>query len=346
MRIDEGPGEDSNSGAGRSSGPDPNVSRNRILVLVLGALAIGMPLAALLVVRSWEPLLPDPVAIHFGAGGMADGYASFPEFVWIFGASAIVFLVPALVAAFFSSKRVDLARILTGTALYLGALFATLLLYTTWIQKGLADASDAYLSGEAVVAVIVLPIVPAVLGALLLRTPLTPDAASRPPSSAPTVPLVDGKVPTWEGETTSPAWLSAVVGLLLVVPVLALAVAFKTVLLVPVALVLGAATFGLFGARIVVDAEGLTVAARFGWPKKTILATQVEEATVVEVHPLQEFGGWGYRIGFGGAAGIVMRSGPGISVLYGNGETLVVTVNEGASLAAATLNTAALAARS
>ena len=327
-------------------GDGPSAGRNRFLVLALGVLALGMPVAAFLVVRSWEPLLPDPVAIHFGADGMADGYASFPKFIWIFGASTALFLVPALVAAFFSSKRVDLARVLIGTVLYLGALLATLLLHTTWIQKGLADASDAYLSWEAVLAVIVLPIVPAALGALLLGTPPTPDAARRPPASAPTVRLVGGEVPRWDGETTSPAWLSAVVGLLLVVPVLAVAVAYKTVLLVPVALVLGAAAFGLFGARIVVDAEGLTVAARFGWPKKTVLATQVEEATVVDVHPFQEFGGWGYRIGFNGAAGIVMRSGPGIRVAYGNGETLVVTVNEGASLAAATLNTAAIVARS
>ena len=71
---------------------------------------------------------------------------------------------------------------------------------------------------------------------------------------------------------------------------------------------------------------------------------EVEEAVVVQVNPLREFGGWGIRTGVGGRIGVVMRGGEALEVVRTGGRRVVVTVDDAAT-GAALLNTLAGRAR-
>jgi hypothetical protein len=85
------------------------------------------------------------------------------------------------------------------------------------------------------------------------------------------------------------------------------------------------------------------VRSSLGRPRIVVPLDEVVRAEVVEVSPVAEFGGWGYRVGRAGRVGIVLRSGQALQVERTGGRSLVVTVDD-ADTAAALLNT--LAARS
>ena len=70
----------------------------------------------------------------------------------------------------------------------------------------------------------------------------------------------------------------------------------------------------------------------------------MERASVIDVSPLRDFGGWGWRVGHGGRTGIVLRSGEALLVEQTGGRSLVITV-EDAAQGAALLNTMAVRAR-
>jgi hypothetical protein len=93
-----------------------------------------------------------------------------------------------------------------------------------------------------------------------------------------------------------------------------------------------------------VSAAGLTVRSTFGWPRTTVPADEVERADVVQVRPVHDFGGYGWRLGRQGRTGVVVRAGEALEVTRTGGRALVVTVDDAAD-AAALLNTMAERAR-
>lgn len=329
-------------GGNRLGSKDSRSTRNRRIVAGLGVLFVAAPLIAVATVFSWRTQLPDPFAVHFATDGAADGFYPLSKFLAFTAGAVLIFELPIFVVAFNASKRADTARLLSATGVYLGGLFTALSLQTAWIQRGLVDAADANLSWQGLLLVLGLPVVPAVLGASLFRGTPPKKATRKPSPAAPRVALVDGQVPVWLGKSTAPTWLAATVVAVAFIPFAWMAFAMQVPALLLIGVLLGAGTYGLLGTNITVDGSGLTVAARLGWPKKRIPAWQLEQAKAVDVHAFRQFGGWGYRIAVDGNVGIVMRSGPGIEVGYGGGDVLVVTVNQGAKVGAATLNTAAL----
>ncbi len=77
-----------------------------------------------------------------------------------------------------------------------------------------------------------------------------------------------------------------------------------------------------------------------GVPCFTVALSEVAESSVVEVHPMKDFGGWGLRGNFKGQFGVIQRAGEALEVRRGDGSKFVVTVDE-ADVAAALLNTLA-----
>jgi hypothetical protein len=146
--------------------------------------------------------------------------------------------------------------------------------------------------------------------------------------------LAEGESVTWSrvADSRGMSWLAGALGL----AGLLLLVSGEWV----VALVLlGCALPAGAGARVlvVVDRRGLRVSP-FGlpFPGKRIALSQLESAAGREVSALSEFGGWGYRVR-PGASGVVLRSGPALSVRLRGGREFVVTVAD-ADTAAALLN--------
>lgn len=298
---------------------------------------------------SWRGDLPHPIATHWGADGTPNGFQSLGLFLAFFlGLMAgIVVLFTAIGVGL--SRYTGGLRVMVAANLYIGTMGLLLALLTVGPQRGLASAAEAALPGWVVAVSMLVPILPALVGAALVRRVPVPASALPVPAGASMVPTVGGEVPAWSGSTTVNPVGMAVGGILLLGLFGGIALGMRSWWM----LLLGALVMGLvlsmMAFSIRADASGLVVRSWMGWPRKTVRADQVQEASVVAVSPFGEFGGWGYRFGFGGGSGavegIVVRGGQGIRVRYGQSSTLVVTVNRDAEGAAATLNTAAAEAR-
>lgn len=320
------------------------MSSSRNAVWIAAAVAWSALVASALVVISWKDQLPDPIAVHWGVGGQANGFASAADSAWLMAAiiGGSVLLLAAVGMA--AGRSATGKRLIVGTILYLGFMGALLSVLTAGFQRGMESAATGKLPAWVLAISLLAPVLPAVLGAVLVRRVPVPDAEIRPAPDAPRVALIDGHIPEWRGHTTARP-VSAVIAVGLLVAIFGwIGLAMHSWLMVALGIVLGALVSVGLAFTVTADQHGLVVRSWAGWPRKRIPARKIEGAEAVTVEPLQEFGGWGYRIGIGGAEGIVVRKGPGIRVRYGDGLVLVVTLNRGAELAAATLNTAAMLA--
>jgi len=308
------------------------VRRFALVAIVLPAVIVVAGSAVMLV--AW-PALPDPVATHWGADGSPDGFGPvwLPVVVLAVTALGLPLLLALLtLPALRRGDRGVAYRILGAVALGLATFLTVLVTVSTVRQAGLADAVD----GPA----IWLPVAGAVLaGAAAIaagwfvqprqRFDSTPSAAAVPTVLSP-------------GERA--AWLQRVAisrgGAILLCGaiVLMLAISVMTALAgadtaavwtcagVTVLLVVLVGTNVVFHVRV--DADGLTVASTFGWPRVRVPLADVRHAAAVEVNPMAEFGGWGVRWGPAGKFGVVLRTGPGIEVRRRSGKTFTVTVDD------------------
>ena len=317
--------------------------RSRTGLLVAGVpLAVGAAgLLALLLIRAD---LPDPVATHWGRGG-PDGFTArdrVPPLALL--GPGLGVLVGGLIAALARGERAG-RRVAAGTAAGVAAFVTLVLVGSLWRQRGLADAATAPdVDGVLVVALVVALLVAAAAAALVPADPPGRAIATGPvPSAAPRLPLAPGERVAWSAWTAAPAGVLGILALALVPTLVLAAVGIAPAFLLLVAglvVLLAAATLAV---RVWVDERGLTVRSPLGWPTWRVPLAEVAAAAAVDVHPLRDFGGWGYRLGRGGRSGVVLRRGPALEVTRGDGRRFAVTV-DGAAEAAALLT--ALTARS
>ncbi|MGA9871553.1 MAG: hypothetical protein WBQ44_10485 [Rhodococcus sp. (in: high G+C Gram-positive bacteria)] len=78
---------------------------------------------------------------------------------------------------------------------------------------------------------------------------------------------------------------------------------------------------------IEVNERGIEARAVLGWPRVRVTRDEIASASVVDVHPLREWAGWGLRFNGKGDTGIVLRSGEGLSVKKKNGRRTVITAS-------------------
>ena len=78
---------------------------------------------------------------------------------------------------------------------------------------------------------------------------------------------------------------------------------------------------------ITIDGSGITARSATNLPKIHVPASQITSAQLVEVSPMAEFGGWGWRLG-GNGTGIVMRAGEGIRISREGKSDLTITVDD------------------
>ncbi|MDM7855971.1 DUF1648 domain-containing protein [Cellulomonas alba] len=304
-------------------------------------LALLVPLAVLLVaglaIASFADELPDRVATHWDSTG-PNGTGTLAGFL------AVALGVPAVVAvgcwllAVLAGRSSGTRRISVGFAVGFAIAFAVMAVGALAVQRGIEDGLDAPGIDGVVVAGILAGVVLGVAVALLAPRDAPQPTAERVPADAPRLDLAPGARAAWT-RTVSSRSTAVVVGVVCVVLVL-LAVVLHTPLTLVVAVVLAAMLGTMFVFHVSVDERGLTVRSALGWPRLVIPLDEVEQARVVHVRPVPEFGGWGYRLGRGGRTGIVLRTGPGVEVERTGGRTYVVTVDD-AERAVALLNTLA-----
>lgn len=311
----------------------PRVISSFVAVAVIApAVTTGVAVALQLMAAT---SLPDPIAIHWGLSGAADGWG--PAWLtllltvgvglglpWLLAASAVVGLrrgdrgpVYRLLAAIAAATSVFLAALSTGSVL---------------IQQGISAAADA----PSIVPVLGLAGALAVitgLGGWLLQpaersTPSTRTATMDPP-------LGSTERAVWARQVRLARGGLVVLGgaLLLLVAVSAITIAVSdnaavTAILLAVVVLMVATIAMTVVFQVRVDATGLAVASAAGFPRVHIPLSDIERVEVVDVSPMGEFGGWGLRWAPGGGFGVVMRSGPGIRVHRVGGKVFTVTVDD------------------
>ncbi|MER5492995.1 DUF1648 domain-containing protein [Streptomyces sp. NPDC002490] len=310
-------------------------------VLAAAVLAAGGFLAVFAAVHD---RLPTELATHFTADGTADG---------VTGRGAFAVFVPLLVlgqAALFAvlghraRGSTTTARLLTATGAGTAAFLGHLMVALTLANAGGDDPHAVHFPGWHAALALATGVLAGALGYALAGTD---PAASRtadgpPPTSADRLPLAPREHLVWSRTVDSPGlWGIGAVSALATVPLSALVSPWA---LLPT-LATGVLAAATARVRVTADARGLTVTpALLPRPRLHVPLAQIAAADAGQVSALKDFGGWGYRAR-GDRSGIVLRSGPALSVRRASGRTLVVTVDD-ASTAAAALNALADRARS
>lgn len=299
-------------------------------------------------VSSFAGDLPDPVAVHWGVDGRADGFGSWQS------AFLVIVVVAALVCGLAGVIGIGLGRasatrraaVLVG--MWSGIALPWFVAGSLYLQRGLTDASQA---PDINLALLVSFVVAALLGggaAALIPGDARQPARDAVPNEAARLPLADSELASWQRTVQIPGlWWLAVGGGLATAVLAALSLwrgaswaglsagiaGFLTVLLV-----------ALGRWQVVVDHTGLTVRPLLPRPRTRVALDEVVSAEVTSVSPARDFGGWGYRVGMDGQVGVVVRAGEAIRVQQTGGRTLVITVDDAAT-GAALLNTLADRAR-
>lgn len=309
--------------------------------------ALYLPLGLVLVVAALQTLLiPDlsaTVPTHFGADGTADGWGpawTFPVLLVAAGGGSVLLIgllgLLGLTEIGGSGKPAQL-RWTAALAAAAGVLIAVLV-------GGMGSAPGRSLGVGTILAVgLVLAI-----GAGLLAYRCTVDVAgdgTRAEQPAP-LPLVPGERVVWTGSTsmgTVGRAVSAVAVALAVISAVACGWAEisadgsagpLTWSMIAVAVVVVMILLTTTSARIRVDAAGLVVRSPIGVPRIRIPAEQIRDVQVVDVNPMGEFGGWGWRWAAGtGGWGVVLRTGEGLRITRTDGRRFTVTADDAATAA-------------
>lgn len=306
----------------------------RIAVTVALLLAVITGVSAALL-GSWGGDLPDPVATHWGADGVADGFSSLDSMIWLVVIMGVLGLACAVWSAFTSTP--SLARTLLATTVGTVAFVDALVLASTAPQRGLADAAGVAFSGWWLALALAAGAVLAALAALLVPAWRAPWQAAGARAEA--MPLAAGENAIWTAPTSSGSAgsIAAILGVALVVIV---ALVSQMWWMLALAAVLAVTMVALLSIRVAVGPGGLTVTGRLGWPRIHIPAEEVTSVATERVSAFRQFGGWGYRVGISGdlkgARGFVLHSGEAIVVTTASGRREVVVV-DGAGQGAALL---------
>jgi hypothetical protein len=314
------------------------------MIALAGAVPVLLALTGAVVMLTWLPDLPEPIAMHWGSAGV-DGYGTVGGLVALLISLVVVFSaiavggILAARAAPVASRRPSLPA---SMAVALACVLSIGIPGSLWLQRGLATAADAPSPHWFVIAGAAVGIVAG--AAVYLRAPAADvvpvDGIDEIDEPAPDIRLGETERVVWSGAASATRWLvtglGASVVLLVAVAIAAAAAgdsAIPFIAPVVVLIVLGVTLFW----RVRVDARGVTVRSAIGWPRFAVPMGDIDTAAPVNVNPLTDFGGWGLRWGAGGRFGVVLRGGEALEITRLGGRSFVVTVAR-ASEAAAVVN--------
>lgn len=310
-------------------------------------LCLWIPLAAFVGIAAVQlalmPLLPDVVATHWGLSGTADGFG--PSWIYPLMTIGIGGGITALIAGIALAEVKSPAQrtqyrflgvVIGAETGFLGSAMLGLVI----VQVGVDDASDA---PDSLGIMILSLIVGAVLGTiylLMIEEPPAADAAEQDP-----LPLTGAQPGVWTRSVRMSRAGAVTLGALVGGTTLAvLALCFDAVRRtgsIPFALwgtlalmlVVSVLSLSMLRFDVRIDDAGLTVRAPLGCPRVRIAAGSITAVRIVEVSPMAEFGGWGWRFGANGQ-GFVLRAGEGIRVARVGGSDLTITVDDAATAVA------------
>lgn len=318
------------------------VDRGDLVATVVSAIIVlAAALGGSLLLWAGRGQLPEVVATHWGPDGRADAFKPtaqlYVENAVIAGVLPLFVVVIGLVM---KQGRV-MGPISAATAIFISGVSNG----SAWMQRGMTDEQVRGTSADwpIVVASVVAVVVGALLWLIFRQRPGDEAVPANIDATAPRLLVDDAVTLAWTGRTRVARAAMVVLGLgslssAVPVPMMlaagmlgsALLMALLTILIV----VLGLA----MAANVTVDGRGVRARALGFIPWFDVPLEAIAGATVVNVSPLGDFGGWGMRAGFNGERGLITASGPALRIDRGEQGPFLVTIAD-AEAAAATLNT-------
>jgi hypothetical protein len=298
-------------------------------VLILGPTILAS-LVGVVLVATFAPRLPDPIAVHWGIGGTVDRTDSLSS---VLVTSAVFAPLLALVVAvvFLLMTRQAAAtlftRALVGVGAGVGVLVGLLPLSFVLAQLDAPSALDVPVSAAAPGIAIAFVLATAVGVGLAFVIPVQP-VDFPVVDNAPAIDIAAGEKAYW-GRTAwpQPVAFGIFVGAILIV-VATLIIAGSPWWLV----VLFVAVFGILATtlawHVVVDTRGVRVTAALGFPRFVFPLAEITGARSVDAAPMREYGGWGIRFGVNGNWGVIVRSGGALELSREGKAPFVITVDD------------------
>lgn len=313
----------------------PSSVRRRVVLVLAPYLVFSA--AFLAVFGSLRSRLPDPVAIHFGTAGRADGFTSLAALPY---EAVALLLIPGVVLAVcvgaFGGERAGAkpvpARPLIAIAYGVAGLVAAPFLALVVANARADAAEDVRLSLVTLAEALAAAAVSAGLGLLLAgKDAPAPPGNAEPGPLAPGLTLGRHESAAWTRTTGSRALAVTGAALLALGAVVGAAAGWgwSASFLIP-----GAMFLLCCRLRVTVDRHGLSAGLPWGGlPRIRIPLARVERASSRDVRALADFGGWGYRV-HPGSSGLVLRSGEALVAHLTTGSEFAVTVDDSATAAA------------
>ncbi|RPK91342.1 MULTISPECIES: DUF1648 domain-containing protein [Streptomyces] len=283
-----------------------------------------------------EDRLPDRLAVHFDAGGTADGYTGSTAYL-LYAVLALLALGALWAFIAVSGKLHGRAhRWFTGggfgVAAFLGYLLVAVLFVNVDAPEG--GPADGFPLRHIAVALGAAAVAGA-LGLLLTRlVPVPEDPRDGDSAVRERITLADGEVASWARGVG--AWWAPIAVLVFLAAGVTVGREQSWFVGAPL-LLLALVTATFCRPHVTVDRRGLTVSGLLPRPRVRVPLERMEGADSRPVNALAEFGGWGYRIR-PERSGVITRSGEAIVISLRNGREFAVTVRDSAT-GAALLNT-------
>ncbi|MFE8911600.1 DUF1648 domain-containing protein [Streptomyces globisporus] len=280
--------------------------------------------------------LPDRLAVHFDAGGSANGHTGFTAYLLYTLPSLLVLGALWVFIAVRGRLHGRAHRWFIGGGFAVAAFLGYLLIAVLFVNVDAPEggSADGFPLRHIAVALGAAALAGA-LGLLLSRLVPAPEDPRDPgPATRDRIVLADGEVAAW-GRGIG-AWWAPVAVLVLLAAGVTVGGAQSWFIGVP--LILLALAMGTFcRPHVTVDRRGLTVSGLLPRPRVRVPLERMEVAGSRPVDALAEYGGWGYRIR-PERSGVITRSGEAIVVSLTSGREFAVTVGDSAT-GAALLNT-------
>lgn len=326
----------------RSIEAEEKYNRRWLLGLVGAMVLLGVLGAAWMFTVAGD--LPDELATHWNSKNEVDGWSSLWGFalttaLTTAGTGSLITVLAVLARG----QNSLLARIGAGLGVGFGVGIGALMTAVVAGQIGLADTSQARMSGPVIGAGLGAA---AVLGVLVmwLYRPGEMDrtqgpavqAANHAATAADSGVVATAKQRAANGDTlrikvsTGPwAWLmGAGIG-----GVVALSTYFIFPLLALLGVVVGGIIWVFCRGTVVIGPHGMKVLASGFWQVMPLAWKEVHTAAVQDIKAM-DYGGWGYRM-TGGAVGYIMGSGPAVVVKAGFHQEFVFSMPDAQTAAEA-----------
>jgi hypothetical protein len=300
-----------------------------VVVPVLAA-ALGV-----IVARLWSARLPDQIATHW-SGTQPDGFTSPTTSAWTLAIVTVIVGGGCSAVAALAHALLLMRRTIPMIGLTVVGLITVLQLAILARQLDATDVGSVEVPGWALGVGTAVGFSVGLLGASLLRDYRERVPADAPPPEA--LPRADEELPIIE---SLGAGRVALVVLFAILGAGAALTCWLSQSWWPIAIFLPLAVLpvSLMRYELVVDRSGLHISS-LGMAAFDYSLDEITGASVREVDPFGDFGGWGLRVKGRGNYAVATAKGPAVFVTFANGERLTVTTPNADRIAGA-LNTLA-----